>query len=155
MFRDMRRSKQQITPEECVRILETAKRGVLAVHGENGYPYAIPMDFVYEDGKIYFHSAKEGHKIDAVRANAKVSFCVLNDGVQEENDWWFHFISVVAFGQISEITQEDEKDRALRLFGRRYFPSEQVLEKEMKSAPNAAVLMLTIEHMTGKRVREK
>ena len=66
MFRKMRRFKQQLSEEECLEILKTAKRGVLAVLGDEGYPYAVPLDFVYEDGKIYFHCAKEGHKLDAI-----------------------------------------------------------------------------------------
>ena len=81
MFREMRRIRQQATEEECLEILKSAKRGVLAVHGDDDYPYTVPMDFVYEDGCLYFHAAKSGHKLDAVRRNDKVSFCVLSDGV--------------------------------------------------------------------------
>ncbi len=156
MFREMRRKKQQTTKEECVQILKTAKRGILAVHGDDGYPYTVPLDFVYEDGRIYFHCAKTGHKMDAVKANDKVSFCVLSDGVQEENDWWFHFVSVVAFGRIREITEEEEKNRRLILLAEKYMPSAKMIEEDMKqNAAHASVLELSIEHMTGKRVREK
>ncbi len=154
MFRSMRRIKQQTSTEECVELLKSAKRGVLAVLGDDDYPYTVPINFVYAEGHIYFHCAKSGHKLDAIRKHDKVSFCVLSEGVQEENDWWYHFVSVVVFGRISEVTDEKQHDEYLRLLGRKYFPTEAHLEKEMRAAPQALVLDLRIEHMTGKRVRE-
>ncbi len=155
MFREMRRRKQQISTEECVEILKSGKRGVLAVHGEDGYPYTIPMDYVYEDGRVYFHCAKTGHKMDAIRQDDRVSFCVLSEGVQEPDDWWFHFSSVVIFGRIHEITQEEDKNQRLRDLGHKYMPTKQMVEDDMrKNAPQAAVLELEIDHMTGKRVKE-
>jgi nitroimidazol reductase NimA-like FMN-containing flavoprotein (pyridoxamine 5'-phosphate oxidase superfamily) len=156
MFREMRRFKQQVTDEECISILEKGKRGILAVLGDEGYPYTVPMDFVYEDGHIYFHSAASGHKLDSIRKNDKVSFCVLSDGVQEENDWWFHFTSVVAFGKIRVIEDDTERRNKLRLLGAKYFPTAEYLEKEMSGSSADRVLMLDlcIEHMTGKKVRE-
>ena len=78
MFREMRRKKQQLSTKECVEILRKRTSGVLAVFGEDGYPYAVPISYVYEDGKIYFHSAKAGHKIDAIQQNSKVSFCIID-----------------------------------------------------------------------------
>ncbi len=82
MFRKMRRWKQEIPREECVRILKEEKRGVLSLIGEEGWPYGIPLDHWYceEDGHIYFHGAKEGHKIDALRAEDRVSYCVMDQG---------------------------------------------------------------------------
>ena len=154
MFREMRRYKQLAAQEECIRLLENGKRGVLAVLGDEDYPYTVPLDFVYQDGHIYFHCAVEGHKLDAVRRHDKVSFCVLSEGVQEENSWWYHFTSVIVFGKVREVTDEAEKDRCLRLLGGKYFPSKEYLEKEMKGASRAAVLDLCIEHMTGKHIRE-
>ncbi len=154
MFREMRRIKSQIPDEECIKILNEAKRGVLAVLGEEDYPYTVPMNFVYAQGHIYFHCALEGHKLDAIRSHDKVSFCVLSEGVQEENDWWYHFKSVIVFGRIREIKIEAGKNYYLRLLGRKYFPSEEYLEKEMKAAPKTVVLDLEIEHMTGKAVKE-
>ena len=89
MFRKMRRFKQQITDEECRKILAEEGRGVLSLFGEDGYPYGIPMNYFYDEdeNKIYFHCAKEGHKIDALQANGKVSFCVLAKGTYSEGDW--------------------------------------------------------------------
>ena len=69
MFREMRRFKQVLSQEECIEVLKNEPRGVLSLIGEDGYPYGIPMDHWYceEDGKLYFHCAKEGHKLDAVK----------------------------------------------------------------------------------------
>ena len=128
---------------------------MLALSGDEGYPYAIPMNFIYEDGHIYFHSAKEGHKIDAVQSCDKASFCVLDDGVQEPNDWWYHFSSVIAYGRIHVMEDWNKVLEKLRLLGNKYFPNEQITNEEMKSAPRVTMLDLSIEHMTGKRVKEK
>lgn len=155
MFREMRRYKQQTSEDECADILNKAMRGTLAVLGDDDYPYTVPLNFVYDDGHIYFHCAKEGHKLSAIRKHEKASFCVLSEGVREENDWWYHFTSVIAFGRIREITDEKEKDKRLRMLGSKYFPTAEYLEKEMQQASSRAlVLDLKIEHMTGKRVRE-
>ena len=155
MFREMRRFRQQATEEECLEILKSAKRGVLAVHGDDGYPYTVPLDFVYEDGCMYFHGAKSGHKLDAIRRDDKVSFCVLSEGVKEENDWWYHFTSVICFGRMSEVTEQEEAYRCLRLLGRKYMSTVEMVEEDMeKNAARAAVLKLTVEHMTGKHVKE-
>ena len=89
MFRKMRRFKQQITEEQCIEVLKNAKRGVLSLIGEDGYPYGLPINQWYceEDGKIYFHGAKEGHKIDAIKACDKVSFCTWDEGYRKDDDW--------------------------------------------------------------------
>ena len=114
------------------------------------------MNYVYEDGHVYFHGAREGHKIDSVRRHDKASFCVVSDGVQEKNDWWFHFVSVIVFGRVREVSDEEDRNRLLRLLGGKYFPTKEMLEDEMRqAAARAAVLDLEIEHMTGKRIREK
>ena len=155
MFRKMRRFKQQLSEEECLEILKTAKRGVLAVLGDEGYPYAVPLDFVYEDGKIYFHCAKEGHKLDAILQEPKCSFCVLSEGVPEPDSWWFHFSSVISFGKIAIMEDPEAIREKLILLGRKYMPTEEEIQTDiLKNGPRANVLELTIEHMTGKRVKE-
>jgi nitroimidazol reductase NimA-like FMN-containing flavoprotein (pyridoxamine 5'-phosphate oxidase superfamily) len=156
MFREMRRKKQQAEEAECLEILRTAKRGVLAVLGDDDYPYAVPLDFVYEDGCLYFHCAVEGHKLDAVRKHEKASFCVLGEGVKEADSWWLHFESVVCFGRVYVVEEASRTDALLRLLGAKYFPQGYDMEADMsKNAPNALVLDLQIEHLSGKRVREK
>lgn len=155
-FRPMRRFKQQLPDEECVAVLYEAYRGFLSVIGENGYPYAFPINFLYSDGHIYFHCALEGHKMDAVKANDKVCFTVIDQPVQEPGDWWYHVRSVICFGRIAVV--DDDKDRMARLrqLGGKYFPEGYDMDTDMRqNAPRAAVLDMTITHMSGKRVREK
>lgn len=108
MFRPMRRFKQQISEEECIRILKTEKRGVLSMLGDDGYPYGIPLNHWYNpgDGKLYFHGAKTGHKIDAIRKSDKVSYCVYDAGYRRDGEWALNVNSVIVFGRISPITDE-------------------------------------------------
>lgn len=156
MIRAMRRSAQQLGQSECEELLRREKRGVLAVLGDDAYPYAVPLNFVYEDGALYFHCAREGHKIDAVASHPKASFCVHDDGVLEEGSWWYHVRSVIAFGRIARVTDEDEVACALRLIGTKYFPPSEDIEAEIvRSIKRVAVLKLSIEHLTGKHVREQ
>ncbi|MBQ6267037.1 MAG: pyridoxamine 5'-phosphate oxidase family protein [Clostridia bacterium] len=156
VFRQMRRIAQQTEDAACVTLLESEKRGVLALCGENGYPYAVPLNFVYQDGRLYFHSAQEGQKIDAVRACDKASFCVVNAGEREPDDWWYHVTSVIAFGRVRVLEDRAETEEKLRLLGEKYFPAGYDLERDLrKNADRAAIIEFTIEHMTGKRVREK
>ena len=155
-FPAMRRFKQQMTDQECLDLLQTAPRGVLAVIGHGGYPYTVPLDFLYHDGHIYFHCAKEGHKLDAIRQCGKVSFCVLSQGTKEPDSWWYHFQSVVCFGRICEVRDAARADALLRMLGQKYFPLDYDMESDMaRNAPRALVLELHIEHITGKNVREK
>ena len=138
-FRPLRRIKQAATPEECIAVLQSAPRGILTVHGENGYPYGIPMNFVFLDGKIYFHCAKEGHKIDAVRADDKVSFTVLSEPVKNDGEWWYCFTSVIVFA-----------------LGAKYFPEGYDIENDiLRNGPRASILELSFDHVSGKHVREK
>lgn len=155
-FRTLRRFKQAATPQECEEVLTSARRGVLAVHGENGYPYGLPVNYMYVDGKIYFHCAKAGHKLDAIRANDKVCFTVLSEPVKNPCEWWNCFTSVICFGHVSEVTDEQEKDRILRQIGAKYFPEGYDLEGDIaKNAHNALILEITVDHMSGKHVKEK
>lgn len=157
MFRPMRRFKQQINEEECVRILREEKRGVLSMLGEDGYPYGIPMNHWYnpENGKIYFHGAKVGHKIDAISRCDKVSYCVWDAGYRKEGEWALNVNSVVVFGRISLVTDE-EKARMIGIhLYRKFTDDEEGLRKELENAlPRVQCLELTIDHMTGKLVNE-
>ncbi|MBQ6020879.1 MAG: pyridoxamine 5'-phosphate oxidase family protein [Clostridia bacterium] len=156
MFREMRRIKQRTDTAGCEKLLREAKRGVLSVLGDGGYPYGVPMDFVYADGKIYFHSAAEGHKIDALKRCDKVSFCVMNEGEKEPGEWWYRFSSVIVFGRLRIVTDEARRLDGFRKLGEKYFPEQRMIEEEIgKYGKKALLLELTIEHMSGKTVREK
>lgn len=157
MFREMRRIKQQISNEECIEILKTEPRGVLSVLGDDGYPYGIPMDHWYSeaDGKLYFHGAKEGHKLDAIKACDKVSYCVMDKGFRKENDWALNIRSVVVFGRMKIVTDEEKRIEIGTNLCRKFTDDKSYIEHEVKNAlPRAVCLELTPEHMTGKLVNE-
>lgn len=152
----MRRFKQQLPDEESISILRSAYRGFLSVIGDGGYPYSVPINFVYADGKLYFHCAKEGHKLDAIRRCDKACFTVLDNPEKEPDSWWYHVRSVICFGRIRLVEDADEKDQRLRQLGGKYFPDGYDIDADMlKNAPRTELLEFSIEHFTGKRVREK
>ena len=155
MFRNMRRFKQQLSEQECLDVLIHAPRGVLAVHGEDGYPYAFPMNFIYLHGKIYFHCAKAGHKLDALASNDKVSFCVMDEGFRKSGDWALNIKSIVLFGRVNKTDGTQETIEILRQIGLKYYPTAEGVEGEIRKAgAHVQILELTIEHMTGKLVNE-
>ena len=155
-IRPMRRVKQELPEEECMEILTKAPRGFLSVIGDGGYPYSVPINFFQEDGRIYFHCAREGHKLDAVRSCDKACFTVIDEPSKEPGDWWYHVRSVICFGRICEVSDEVRHDALLRKLGLKYFPEGYDMEDDMRrNAPRAVVLEFRIEHMTGKRVKEK
>ena len=156
MFRKMRRIGQEIPKEECEEILTNEPRGVLALLGDDDYPYAIPMSHVYVDGKIYFHGAQEGHKNDAVKRHQKGSYCVMDKGVKAEDSWWYTFKSVIVFGRIKTLTDRDEKIEKLTHLGDKFFPThEETLDEINRLLDRTEVFEITIEHMSGKIVKEK
>ena len=152
----MRRFRQQITEEECETILREEPRGVLSMYGEDGYPYAIPINFIYDGRKIYFHCAKEGHKIDALKKDNRVSFCVYDKGYLKEGKVGLNINSVVIFGKIRFIDDRETVIRETRALGMKYLPEEHK-EKDVKKYAETGrlqILELTIDHMTGKLVNE-
>ena len=157
MFRNMRRFKQQITEEECHEVLKNAKRGVLSLLGEDGYPYGLPINHWYceEDGKLYFHGAKAGHKIEAIRKCDKASFCAYDEGYRKEGEWALNIKSVIAFGRISLVEDEDLSRKICTQLVGKFTNDEEYLQKELKNAlSRVQCLELRIEHMTGKLVNE-
>ena len=155
MFRKMRRAGQEISKEECEEILINQLRGVLALLGDYDYPYTVPMDHVYVDGKIYFHGAKKGHKNDAVKKHSKCSYCVMDDGVKAEDSWWYTFKSVIVFGKIKTLTDKDEKIRYLTYLGDKFFPThEETMDEINRLLEKTEVFEIAIDHMSGKIVKE-
>lgn len=157
MFRPMRRWKQQLSDEECIAILKNEPRGILSVLGDDGYPYGIPMNHWYceDDGKLYFHGAKEGHKIDAISKCDKVSYCVHNEGYREDGQWPLHIKSVVVFGKIQPVTDDAKVLEICTHLCQKFTDDKAYLEHELKhSLPKVLCLALTPEHMTGKLVKE-
>lgn len=157
MFRQMRRFKQQISDDECRNVLKNEPRGVLAIMGDDGYPYAIPLSHWYSerDNKLYFHCAKEGKKLDSLKQSDRVSFCVMDEGFRNEGEWALNIKSVVAFGKMRLVEDEDKKREICINLTRKFTDDEDFLEHELTNAfPRVCCLEIEIEHMTGKLVKE-
>ena len=157
MFRQMRRFKQQIRNEECIEILKTEPRGILSMLGDDGYPYGVPLDHWYceEDGCLYFHGAKTGHKIDAISKCDKVSYCVMDEGFRKEGDWALNIRSVIVFGRISLVTDEEKAREICTQLCLKFTDDREYLERELKSSlGRVQCLKLTPEYMSGKLVNE-
>jgi len=152
----MRRKNQLLSDAVTLGILNTATSGTLALSGDNGYPYAVPLSFVYRDGKLNFHLAREGHKLDSIHRNDKASFCVIDRDEVITPELTTHYRSVIVFGRIRLLENEADIINALQWLGEKYSPgyverTQQAIAKQLK---NVAVAELVIEHMTGKQAIE-
>ncbi len=151
MFREMRRSNKETSPEEVLAILESGEYGVLSVHGENGYPYGIPVNYIYFDDGIYIHCAHEGHKIEAITKDEKVSFCTVSQTELVPEKFTTKYKSVVVFGRAS-IIEGQEKVRALGGLIKKYSPD--YIDKGKKyieaEKTGTTVIKISMEHTTGK-----
>lgn len=159
MFRKMRRIGQQITHEECAEILRRATSGVLGLHGDDGYPYTVPISFVYEEGgeglgTIGFHCARTGHKIDAIRRDEKVSFTVIDRDEVMPRERTTKYCSVIAFGRARILEGDEALRRAANAVGAKYSRGfEDLYMQETEETIRAGALCcveITIDHMTGK-----
>ena len=157
MFREMRRNKQLLSSEETAAVLERGTSGELALAGDQGYPYAVPISYVREGDTLYFHCAQSGHKLDAVARNEKASFCVIDQDQVVPERYTTHYRSVIAFGRIRIVEAPAEKRRSVELLARKYAPAdtpEHRTEYIEKDFSRLCMLALTIEHVTGKQARE-
>lgn len=157
MFRPMRRKAQQLSADEAGAILCRGSSGVLAVSGDDGYPYAVPLSYVYLDGKLYFHCARAGHKLDAVRRCPKASFCVIDQDRVVAEEYTTYFRSAIAFGQVGEVTDESRKRQAIVALAEKYAPLESADHRDKAIAREwdaMCLLEMTIDHLTGKQAAE-
>jgi nitroimidazol reductase NimA-like FMN-containing flavoprotein (pyridoxamine 5'-phosphate oxidase superfamily) len=156
MFREMRRKQQQLTPEENVAVLNKGTSGVLALAGDNGYPYAVPLSYALDGTSLYFHSAVTGHKIDAIRQQSKASFCVIDMDCILPEKFTTCYRSVIAFGSVHIIEDPAEAHAAIEKLSAKYSPKHiEHFSAEFKQAEDRlCMLRLDIEHLTGKQARE-
>ncbi|SDE52910.1 pyridoxamine 5'-phosphate oxidase family protein [Sporomusa acidovorans] len=151
MFKNMRRTDRQSTKEFAVKLLETGEYGILSTADPEGLPYGVPVSYVYKDDCLYFHSATEGHKLDNITTNHKVSFCVVGAKKLLPEKFTTSYESVIAFGQTKEITGQEKKEALLALVAK-YSP--EFMEKGKayieKSGDNTTVIKVAIEQITGK-----
>ncbi len=157
MFREMRRKRQKLSREDCDAILREGSSGVLAVSGDNGYPYAVPLSYVYDGEHIYFHCAKSGHKLDAVKRNAKASFCVIGQDQVMPEEYTSYFRSVIVFGTVHVLEDEQEIRRTIEMLAVKYAPEDspanrrRAVEREWDPL---CMLELTVDHVSGKEAIE-
>jgi uncharacterized protein len=155
MFREMRRSKQSLSLEDTVAVMDRGTNGVLACFGDEDYPYAVPLSYVYFKDKIYFHSAKAGHKIDAIMKNPKVSFSVVDEDKVVSEKYTTYFRSVIAFGK-ARIVEGKEWLDAFDALVEKYSGDqpEESKHKEIVGCSKAHIIAIDIEHITGKEAIE-
>ena len=157
MFRPMRRKERQLDDAAARQLLKTARRGVLAVCGDDGYPYAVPINYLYDEeaGKIYFHGASAGHKFESISRCDKVCFTVYgNESIKKES--WAPFVqSVVVFGRCSLPAPSDKTAAEIFRFAQKYYPDDELIKKEMSAYAKAQLYVISIEHMTAKEIQEK
>lgn len=153
MFREMRRSLQALPLRECETILNGSTHGVLAVHGDGDYPYAVPVSYVYQNGRIYIHCARTGHKLDAIARCARVSFCVVGQDDVVPDIYSTDYRSVIVFGRARVLDNERDVRRALEALAARYAPDESAQSRQheiLSGMPAVSIIEITAEHITGK-----
>ena len=157
MFRELARKNKGLPMETCIALLQSEKRGVLSLLGDDDYPYGVPLNHWYcpADGKLYFHSGKAGHKIDALKKHPKASFCVYNEGFRCEGEWALNISSVIVFGKISIV---EDRARALEISRRlsyKFTRDEAYIQNEIdRYGDGVLVFALEPEHVCGKLVKE-
>ncbi len=158
MFKSMRRKNNEISLEKAKQLLHHERRGILAVNGDDGYPYALPINYYYDEmnNKIYFHGAKQGYKVDALKENDKVCFTVYGNEVIKEEAWAPFMQSAIIFGRCHLLEYSAQTMDKLKKFAMKYYPDEKMVDDEIKATGKAVqVYEITIEHLSGKQIQEK
>lgn len=157
MFRELTRKNKKLPNDECIALLTAETRGVLSVNGEYGYPYGMPMNHFYnpEDGCIYFHCGRAGHRLDAIKRCSKASFCVCEQGYKAAGDWAYKVRSVIVFGKIEIIDDLKAVLSITRQLCYKFTRDEAYIQKELEQYAKATLLLkLTPEHICGKHITE-
>lgn len=158
MFRPVRKKKNEISETAAKELLKNTRRGVLAMTGDDGYPYAIPINYLYseEENKIYFHGATSGYKAELIAKNEKVCFTVCGEETIKDEPWAPYVRSVVVFGRCRVISDKTAAKEILRKFAGKYYPDKALIEEEIAAAGKAVVMReIEIDHVSGKEVQER
>lgn len=158
MFRKARRKNKEISLEASKDLLRLSRRGVLSVNGDNGYPYAIPINYLYDEknNRIIFHSSKVGHKVDSLKKSDKVCFTVFGNETIKEEKWAPFLQSVVVFGRCRFVEEKEETLRLVKQFALKYYPNEEMVNEEISLlGMNVQIFIIDIEHLSGKEIQEK
>lgn len=158
MFRPIRRKNKEINLNEVKKLLLEARRGILAVNGDDGYPYAIPINYCYDEEKqkIYFHGSRVGHKVDALKKCDKICFTVFGPEIVKAEEWAPFVQSVVVFGRCHLLDNSLESEILLKNIAKKYYPNEELIDKEISiSGRNVQLYEIEIEHYSGKEIQER
>lgn len=159
MFRDMRRKERSISHEAACKLLKNERRGVLAVNGEDGYPFAFPINYLYDEetNKVYFHGAKQGLKVESLAKSDKICFTVMGNEHTEPGEEWAPYVqSAVVYGRCKVIEDAEPVTELVRRLALKYYPSAEAVDVEIAKAIKAmAFYEIDIEHISGKEVQEK
>lgn len=158
MFRKSRRKHKEISEETCITILKEERIGILAVNGDDGYPYAIPLNYYYDEdeNKIFFHGARVGHKVDSIKKCDKVCFTVRGPEEVRDEIWAPYVKSVVIFGRCHMIEEPMKKESSLRKMAMKYYPDETLMNEEIQASGKAVQMFeIKVEHMSGKEIQKK
>ena len=158
MFRPIRKKKNEISVDKAKALLHSSRRGVLAVNGDDGYPYAIPINYLYdeENEKIIFHGAKAGHKVDALKKNDKICFTVFGNEMVKEEAWAPFLQSVVVFGRCHLVESQEDAIALVKKFAAKYYPNMDMVNEEAALSGRAVQMFeIQIEHLSGKEVQER
>ncbi|MGN1398494.1 MAG: pyridoxamine 5'-phosphate oxidase family protein [Erysipelotrichaceae bacterium] len=158
MFRPVRKKKNEISLAEINEVLAQARRAVVAFNGDDGYPYAVFINYLYieEENRIVFHSSKSGHKIDSLNKSDKVCLTACSGEIIKEEPWAPFVKSAVVFGRCKKITDENDKTACFIRFASKYYPDKELAKQEVaESGQFADMYMIEIEHLSGKIVQEK
>ncbi len=155
MFREMRRNRQLLSTEDTKAVMGRCTNGVLACLGDEGYPYAVPLSYVYFNNRIYFHSAKAGHKMDAITRDPRVSFAVVDEDTIVSKEYTTYFRSAIAFGR-ARIAEGEERLEAFRALVEKYSGDqpEEARHREIAGCTQAVIVAVDVEHITGKEAVE-
>ena len=155
MFREMRRIRQLLSADDTIAVLARCKNGVLSCLGDEGYPYGVPLSYVYHNGTVYFHSTREGHKMDAIKKYPKVSFAVIDEDTVVSAEYTTYFRSVIAFGE-ARIAVDAERQEAFTALVEKYSGDQSARAKahEIAGCHQAEIIAVDIEHITGKEAIE-
>ena len=155
MARTMNHLERQLSAEETKALLASGKEGVLAVNGDDGYPYSVPVNYVYQDGVIYIHTAKRGYKVEAIQANPKVCFTAVISSKIIEETTTTKFESVIATGTAALLTDDEEKKKVMELIVQRLAPSniEGGMVTVERLLPAVGIIKITVAELTGKAHR--
>ena len=158
MFRNVRKKINEISVMEAKELLKTSRRGVLALNGDDGYPYAIPVNYLYveDSNQIIFHGSKVGHKVDSLKRSDKICFTVYGNETIKDLNWAPYLESAVVFGRCHMVDDLEETKRLCKQFAMKYYPTEAMVDEEVEiSARAVGMYVIDIEHISGKRVQEK